>query len=278
VNTMRSRVVVSLALPTALLAGTFAALAQAPVDWQLGFGVSASETKARIVALHDHILLIGLGIVLVVALSIAFALFRFRASRHPTASKVTRLPWLEFGWTVVPVLVLGAIAAPSLQLLAYESEIPDAGLTIKVSGHQWFWRYSYPDNGDFAYDSIMLPPAAVAAGEPRLLAVDNRMVVPVGAVVRIQVTSSDVVHSFFMPALGLQIYAVPGRLNETWTRVEKAGVYYGQCNQVCGLNHSFMPIAIEAMAQTDFDAWARDAATRFPAVGAGPATTARATP
>ncbi|TIL70469.1 MAG: cytochrome c oxidase subunit II, partial [Mesorhizobium sp.] len=116
--------------------------------------------------------------------------------------------------------------------------------------------------------SIMLPPASVPAGEPRLLAVDNRMVVPVGAVVRIQVTSSDVVHSFFMPALGLQIYAMPGRLNETWTRVEKPGVYYGQCNQICGLNHSFMPIAIEAMAQPDFDAWVRDAATRYPVVSA----------
>ncbi|RWP07430.1 MAG: cytochrome c oxidase subunit II [Mesorhizobium sp.] len=178
------------------------------------------------------------------------------------------MPWLEFGWTIAPVLVLGAIAAPSLQLLAYESDIPDAQLTIKASGHQWFWRYSYPDNGGFAYDSIMLPPASVPAGEPRLLAVDNRMVVPVGAVVRIQVTSSDVVHSFFMPALGLQIYAMPGRLNETWTRVEKPGVYYGQCNQICGLNHSFMPIAIEAMAQPDFDAWVRDAATRYPVVSA----------
>lgn len=265
---MRGRGTVFLGLVCAMMLDAQHGLAQAPANWQTGFGVSASQMKERIVALHDHILLIGACIVALVVVLIGFALLRFRASRHPTASKVTRMPWLEFGWTVVPVLVLGAIAAPSLQLLAYESDIPDAQLTIKVSGHQWFWRYSYPDNGGFAYDSIMLPPASVPAGEPRLLAVDNRMVVPVGAVVRIQVTSSDVVHSFFMPALGLQIYAVPGRLNETWTRVEKPGVYYGQCNQICGLNHSFMPIAIEAMAQADFDTWLRDAATRYPVVSA----------
>jgi cytochrome c oxidase subunit 2 len=257
-----------LGLVSALAIDVHLVFAQSPANWQTGFGVSASETKARIVALHDHILLIGVCIVVLVAVLIGFALIRFRSSRHPTASKVTRMPWLEFGWTVAPVLVLGAIAAPSLQLLAYESDIPVASLTVKVSGHQWFWRYSYPDNGGIAYDSIMLPPAAVPAGEPRLLAVDNRMVVPVGAVVRIQVTSSDVVHSFFMPALGLQIYAIPGRLNETWTRVDKPGIYYGQCNQICGLNHSFMPIVIEAMAQADFESWARDAAARYPVVSA----------
>lgn len=244
----------------------------------MDFGTSASETKARIVDLHHHVMLIGIVILLVVSLLIVFALVRFRSDRHPAASKVTRLPWLEFGWTIVPVLALGAIAAPSMQLLAYEAKIPDAALTIKVSGHQWFWRYTYPENGGFAFDSIMLPPAAVPEGEPRLLAVDNRMVVPVGAVVRIQVTSSDVVHSFFMPALGLQIYAVPGRLNETWTKVDRPGVYYGQCNQICGLNHSFMPIAIEALPQADFDAWVQQARTRFPAsaANAGPSTTQQA--
>jgi len=240
------------------------AWADGPTNWQMDFGATASETKARIVELHNHVMLIGIVILLVVSALIAIALVRYRSDRHPTASKLTRLPWLEFGWTVVPVLTLGAIAAPSMQLLAYEARIPDAAMTIKVSGHQWFWRYTYPDNGGFAFDSIMLPPAAVPEGEPRLLAVDNRMVVPVGAVVRVQVTSSDVVHSFFMPALGLQIYAVPGRLNETWTKVDRPGVYYGQCNQICGLNHSFMPIAIEALPQADFDAWVQQARTRYP--------------
>jgi cytochrome c oxidase subunit 2 len=235
--TMRGRAGIILGVVSLAMLEASLALAQSPVNWQMGFGVSASDTKARIVALHDHILLIGICIVVLVTGLIGFALVRFRESRHPVASKVTRMPWLEFGWTVAPVLVLGSIAVPSLQLLAYESKIPDAPLTVKVSGHQWFWRYSYPDNGGFQYDSIMLPPSAVPPGEPRLLAVDNRMVVPANTIVRIQVTSSDVVHSFFMPALGLQIYAIPGRLNETWIRVDKPGVYYGQCNQICGLNH-----------------------------------------
>jgi cytochrome c oxidase subunit 2 len=154
---MRGRGVTLLTMVSALIIGAHQAFAQSPQNWQTGFGVSASETKARIVALHDHILLIGMCIVLLVAALIGFALVRFRASRHPTASKVTRIPWLEFGWTVAPVLVLGAIAAPSLQLLAYESDIPDAALTIKVSGHQWFWRYSYPDNGGFGRNGSAHP-------------------------------------------------------------------------------------------------------------------------
>lgn len=245
------------------------ALAAGPENWQFGFGPSATEMKERIVALHDHLLMIGIGIALLVAGLLIFVLLRFRASRHPVANKLRRLPWLEFGWTVIPVAVLGAIAVPSLQLLAYESRQPDAGLTVKVSGHQWFWRYTYPEHGGFSFDSLMMPPAQLPAGEPRLLAVDNRLVVPAGVNVRIQVTSSDVVHSFFMPALGMQIYAVPGRLNETWTRIERPGVYYGQCNQICGLDHAFMPIAIEAMSQTDFDAWVGEANERFSAAVAG---------
>ena len=253
---------------------TTPARAAGPENWQIGFGEPASETEARIVALHDHIMLIGGGIVLLVVVLLGIALFRFGETRHPVASKVTRLPWLEFGWTVAPVLVLGAIAVPSMQLLAYEGRIPDADITVKVSAHQWFWRYSYPDSGGFTVDSIMTPPGQVPSGEPRLLSVDNRMVVPVGAVVRIQVTSSDVVHSFFMPALGIQIYAVPGRLNETWTRVDRPGVYYGQCNQICGLDHSFMPIGIEAKPQAEFDAWLADAKARYPSADSGTVRTA----
>jgi cytochrome c oxidase subunit 2 len=261
-------------IAAALLASATQLWAGGPDNWQMGFSEPASETEARIIALHDHLMLIGVGIVLLVVALLAVAIFRFRASRHPVPSTLTRLPWLEFGWTVAPVAVLGAIAVPSMQLLAYESRIPEADITVKVSAHQWFWRYSYPDNGGFTVDSTMTPPSQVAAGEPRLLSVDNRMVVPVGAVVRIQVTSSDVVHSFFMPALGMQIYAVPGRLNETWTKIDRPGVYYGQCNQICGLDHSFMPIGIEAKPQAEFDAWIADAKTRFPTVDSGAFRTA----
>jgi cytochrome c oxidase subunit 2 len=245
------------------------AFAAGPENWQMGFGLPASETKARIVALHDLLMTIGAGIVVLVVVLLAFAVLRFRASRHPVPSKLTRLPWLEFGWTVAPIAVLGAIAVPSLELLAYESRPVEADITIKVSGRQWFWRYSYPDQGGLTFDSIMTPPDMLPAGEPRLLSVDNRMVVPAGALIRIQVTSSDVVHSFFVPALGMQIYAVPGRLNETWTKIDRPGVYFGQCNQICGLDHSFMPIGIEARPQAEFDAWVTEAAARFPSAPSG---------
>lgn len=247
------------------------ALAAGPENWQIGFGLPGSETKARIVALHDLLMMIGAGIVVLVVVLLAVAVLRFRASRHPVAARPTRLPWLEFGWTVAPIAVLGAIAVPSLELLAYESRPVEADVTIKISGHQWFWRYSYPDHGALTFDSIMTPLDALTAGEPRLLSVDNKMVVPVNAVVRIQVTSSDVVHSFFVPALGMQIYAVPGRLNETWMKVDRPGIYFGQCNQICGLDHSFMPIGIEAKPQTEFDAWIAEATARFPSATPGAA-------
>ena len=258
----------TLAVAAALL--TTSARAAGPENWQLGFGEPGSQTQARIIALHDHLMTIGAGIVALVVGLIIISLIRFRAGRHPVASKITRLPWLEFLWTAAPALVLGAIAVPSMQLLAYEGSVPPADITIKVSGHQWFWRYTYPDSGGFIVDSIMTPPSELDAGQPRLLTVDNPLVVPAGVNVRIQVTSADVIHSFFVPTLGMQLYAVPGRLNETWTRIDKPGLYYGQCNQICGLDHSFMPIGIEAKVQADFDAWLADARTRFPSTAPKP--------
>jgi cytochrome c oxidase subunit 2 len=180
---------------------------------------------------------------------------RFRESRNPTPQHFSRAPLLEFAWTVVPVAVLAMIAAPSVRLLVLQSDMSSPELTVKVAAHQWFWRYSYPDYDGVSFNSSMIPPAMLTAGQERLLDVDNRLVLPVGVNVHIQVTSQDVVHSFFVPSLGVQIYAVPGRLNLTWTKIDKPGVYYGQCNQICGLNHSFMPIAIEAKTQADFDAW-----------------------
>ena len=151
-------------IAAALLASATQLWAGGPDNWQMGFSEPASETEARIIALHDHLMLIGMGIVLLVVALLAVAIFRFRASRHPVPSTLTRLPWLEFGWTVAPVAVLGAIAVPSMQLLAYESRIPEADITVKVSADQWFWRYSYPDNGGFTVDSTMTPPSQVAAG------------------------------------------------------------------------------------------------------------------
>ena len=176
-------------------------------------------------------------------------------ARNPDASRVARAPLLEFGWTVLPIIIVGVIAVPSLAVLRFEADIPPPQLTVKVTGFQWFWRYEYPDHEGVAFDSLMLPEEELEPGQPRLLEVDSRVVVPTGQVIEFLVTSGDVVHSFFIPTLGVQMYAIPGRLNSTWVKIDRPGVYYGQCNQICGLDHSFMPIAIEARAPADFEAW-----------------------
>lgn len=262
-------------LAAALLLAPAAALAGAPENWQIGFSAPGSEIKAHIVALYRHVVTIGAAIVLIVIGLLGYIAFRFRESRNPTPRSFSRAPLLEFAWTVAPVAVLAAIAMPSLRLIAMQTGMGIPELTVKVSAHQWFWRYSYPDNGGISFDSSMIPPAMLERGQPRLLEVDNRLVLPVGVTVQILVTSQDVVHSFFVPPLGIQIYAVPGRLNTTWTRIDTPGVYYGQCNQLCGLNHSFMPIAVEALARADFDAWVAKAKS---AVGALPESTPAAAP
>ncbi|HET7717700.1 MAG TPA: cytochrome c oxidase subunit II [Bauldia sp.] len=238
---------VPLAAPSAHAAG--------PENWQVGFGDPGSAIARLIVDLHDRVVLIGAAIVLIVLGLLVFIALRYRASRNPEASRVARAPLLEFAWTVLPIVIVGLIAVPSLAVLRYEADIPRPELTVKVTGFQWFWRYEYPDHAGVAFDSLMLPAEELEPGQPRLLEVDSRVVVPTGTVIEFLVTSGDVVHSFFIPTLGLQIYAIPGRLNATWVKIDRPGVYYGQCNQICGLDHSFMPIAIEARAPADFEAW-----------------------
>jgi cytochrome c oxidase subunit II len=240
-----------------------AAFAAGPENWQVGFPSGGSDLQARIVAFHQHLMLVGGAILLAVVGLVAVATARFRERRHPVPERFSRAPLLEFAWTVAPVAVLAATALPSLRLLAYEGAVPEAGMTVKVTAHQWFWRYEYPDQGGLGFDSVMLPPEALSPGQPRLLEADNRLVLPIGTTVRLHVASADVVHSFFVPSLGLQVYAIPGRLNETWTRIDRPGVYYGQCNQICGLDHAFMPIAIEAKPQAEFDAWLAQAQASF---------------
>ncbi len=262
----RSRTMAWTAFAAAVALVAAPALADGPRDWNLGFPEPGSPLQAEIIALHGHILLIGGGIVLLVVGLVLVALFRFRESRQPVPARFSRSPLLEFGWTVAPVLVLGAIVGPSIALLAAENRPPAPDITVKVTAHQWFWTFAYPDQGDIRFNSIMLPPESLGPDQPRLLTADNALVLPVGANVRFEVTGSDVVHSFFVPVLGLQIYAVPGRLNATWTRIDRPGRYYGQCNQICGLNHSFMPIAIEALAADDFAAWVAAAPARFGAL------------
>jgi len=162
---------------------------------------------------------------------------------------------IEVLWTVVPVIILVLIAIPSFKLMYYMDEVPNADMTVKVTGHQWYWTYEYPDQGGLSFDSNLIQDKDLKQGQKRLLDVDNPLVVPVGAVVRAQITGTDVIHSWYIPSFGVQEYAVVGRLNESWFKVEREGTYYGECNQICGVNHAFMPIVVKAVAKADFDKW-----------------------
>lgn len=205
-----------------------------------------------------------------------WTMFRYRAARNPTASRTSHNTVIEVIWTVVPVLILVWIAVPSFRLLANQYTPPKADITIKATGHQWYWEYEYPDQGGFSFDSVMLTPAESAKrGSPKLLDVDNRVVLPVGATVRVLTTAADVIHAWAMPSFWVQMDAVPGRINETWFKVERPGVYYGQCFQLCGTKHGFMPIAVEIVSKERFAEWT---AAKQKENGITPPAAARAAP
>jgi len=207
--------------------------------------------------MNDWVLLPIIGaICLLVLVLLLWAIFRYRRAAHPTPSRTSHNTILEVTWTVLPVLVLLVIAVPSIKLLAAQYDTPKPDLTVKVIGHQWYWSYQYPDDGDFEVVSNILDDAKdKATGQPRQLGVDEHMVVPAGAVVKLIVTSDDVIHSFAVPAFWLKMDAVPGRLNETWFKVDRPGVYYGQCSELCGARHGFMPIAVEVVTPAQFRQW-----------------------
>ena len=233
-----------------------AAFAEEPVDWQLGMQEAATPVREAIDSLHDELLVIITLIALFVLGLLLYVIIRFNAKRHPTPSQTTHNTLLELLWTTVPILILVVIAIPSFKLLYYIDRTQHADMTLKVTGHQWYWSYEYPDQADFSFDSTVLADEDLAKyHEPRLLGVDKPAVVPVGAKVRILVTGTDVIHSWFVPAAGVQEYAVIGRTNESWLQIDRPGTYYGQCNQICGLNHPFMPIEIKAVPKEAFDQW-----------------------
>ncbi|WP_294392044.1 cytochrome c oxidase subunit II [uncultured Sphingomonas sp.] len=213
---------------------------------------------------HDYWLMPMMGIISVFVLALLlWVILRYRAAANPTPSRTHHHTVIEIVWTLLPVLILVAIAVPSIRLLAHQYSPPKADLTVKVVGNQWYWTYQYPDNGDFEIVSNMLPERADANGKrfrtdadgPRLLAVDERMVVPAGATVKLITTSADVIHSFALPAAWVKMDAVPGRLNETWFRIDRPGVYFGQCSELCGARHAFMPIAVEVVPPARFAQW-----------------------
>jgi cytochrome c oxidase subunit 2 len=223
----------------------------------------ATSIMERLHSFHDLLLWITAAIVLFVAVLMAYACWRFSESRNPVPSRRSHNTLLEIVWTAVPVLILVIIAIPSFKLLYYMDVEPDTELTIKATGHQWYWNYTYPDNGNFTFDAYMIAESDLLDGQLRLLETDNRLVVPVGTNVLVQTTAADVLHSWAVPQFGVKVDAVPGRLNQLWFNVKEPGVYYGQCSELCGVNHGFMPITVQAMTKPDFDAWVAEAQTKF---------------
>lgn len=229
--------------------------ASEPLPWQIGFQPPASPIMEKLHKFHDFLLYISTAIVLFVVGLLAFVCVRFNAKNNPVPAKFSHNVFIEIIWTVIPIIILVIIAVPSFRILRHAEKIPQADFTIKVVGYQWYWHYIYPDHNDIEFDSVMISDKNLKPDQKRLLDVDNRIVIPKNATVRFLITAGDVIHSFAVPSLGFKIDAVPGRVNETWTRVAKKGVYYGQCSELCGINHGFMPIAIEVVSKEDFDNW-----------------------
>lgn len=243
--------------------GAGEAMVGAPVPWGIGLQASGGPIKDAITSFNSLVFWIIVAITIFVFLLLVYVVVKFNAAANPTPSKTSHNPTLEIAWTVIPVLILVVIAIPSFRLIYYQDRAVDADMTINVQGRQWYWHYGYPDHGNFTFDSYPVQDADLQAGQIRNLDVDNPLVIPVGASIRILTTGQDVIHSFFVPSLGVQKYTIPGRTLETWMRADRPGTFYGQCNQICGVNHWFMPIVVRAVPQAEFDAWAEQARTRF---------------
>ena len=245
----------TLLLAAAIMLAGADALANVPKPWEMGMQPAANELKARIIDLHNLVLIIITLITIFVGALLVWVMVRYNATRNPVPSTTSHNTTIEVLWTVIPVLILVVIAIPSFRLVYYLDHTPDPDMTIKVTAHQWYWEYGYPEAGELAIESRMIRDEDLKPGQLRLLEVDNQLVVPIGKKIRILTNSVDVIHSFFIPSLGVQRYAIPGRTIETWMTVDKPGVYYGQCNQICGVDHSRMPIAVKAVTQDEYKAW-----------------------
>ena len=261
--------VACLAMAFGGLTPAFAGLGQ-PTDGELGLQISASPIMDQISSLFHVVNTIIVVITLFVLVLMVWVMFRFNEKKNPIPSRTTHNTMLEVAWTIVPILILVGIAIPSFHLLFNQYTFPKPDLTIKATGNQWYWSYEYQGGKELAFDSLMLKDADRSkfgkedkAAYPRLLAVDNELVVPVGKTVRVLVTGADVIHAFAMPAFGVKIDAVPGRMNETWFKAEREGVYYGQCSELCGRDHAFMPISVRVLNQKDYEAWLADAKKKF---------------
>jgi len=247
---------------TAGAGAAWAGLGQ-PSPWQMDLQDSATPVMDQIAGFHFFLLWVIAAISAFVLALLLIVIVRFNARANPTPSRTTHNTLIEILWTIVPVIILAVIAVPSFRLLFVELQVPHPDLTVKATGKQWFWSYSYPDDGNFEFSSLMIPEKDLKPGQPRLLAVDNEMVVPVNKVVHVLVTGADVIHSFTVPSFGVRIDAIPGRMNDTWFEATTEGVFYGQCSELCGKDHSFMPIAVRVVSESDFNKWLDEAKKKY---------------
>ena len=240
-----------------------AAEANQPIDWQLGFQSAASKSMKDIVIFHDYMLLpIITAITVFVLFLVLYACVKFRASNNKVASQTSHNTMIEIAWTLVPCLILIVMAVPSFKVLYSQDKIPPAEVTVKAIGYQWYWGYEYPDE-NIIFDSYMIEEKDLKPGQPRLLAVDNEVVVPVNKVVKVLITANDVLHAWALPSFGVKRDAVPGRINETWFKADRTGTFYGQCSELCGIKHAFMPITVRVVTEEEYKDWLLDAKEKF---------------
>jgi len=261
----RSAALVIMVCAVLALGGGGAAMAGLgqPSPWQFGLQQSVTPVMDNIVWFHDFLLYIITAIAGFVLLLLLIVIVRFNARSHPTPSRTTHNTLLEVAWTTIPIMILLVIAVPSFKLLFFQLIPPPAELTVKATGKQWYWTYSYPDNGGFEFDSALVKDENLKQDQPRLLAADTEMVVPVNKNVLVLTTGADVIHSFTVPSFGIKIDAIPGRINETWFKATREGLYYGQCSELCGRDHAFMPINVRVVSEQAFATWLADAKKKY---------------
>jgi len=241
------------------------------VPWGLNLREPFSSVMEEMVSFHNGLIWLITIISLFVLALLIIIIIRFNEKSNPEPTKTTHNTILEIAWTAIPVLILVIMAVPSLKLLYKADVVPESYMTVKAIGHQWYWSYEYPDHGNFTYDAWMVQDAEEIEGQDRpftrLLTTDTQVVIPVGKVIKVQVTSTDVIHSWAVPSLAVKKDSVPGRLNEIWFKADREGIFYGQCSELCGLNHGYMPIEVKAVSESDFLAWIEEAKQEYAKVG-----------
>ena len=242
---------------------SFNAFGKQATDWQLSFQNPATDLMGSVVGLHNIILIVMTLVTLFVLFLLFYVSFRFSAKRNPIPSTTTHNTVVEVLWTAIPIVILVVLAIPSFKLLYQQEKSENYDMTVKVIGHQWYWEYEYPDHGDFYFESYMIQDEDLQEGDLRLLTVDNPLVIPANKNIQIRITAGDVLHSWAVPSMGLKTDAVPGRLNETWVNVKEPGIYRGQCSEICGSGHGFMPVVVKVLPESEFIAWANEAKNNY---------------